>query len=109
MISASAESLKNRAEHWQQQVGQGDVIPELSTVGGGSLPEETLPTYVLSLDIPRVDTFAVRLRRAEPPVIGRVQGGRLLLDPRTVLEGEDESVIHILKTILAGVNNEDRP
>jgi L-seryl-tRNA(Ser) seleniumtransferase len=109
MISASVENLKKRAEHWQQQVGQGEVIPGLSTVGGGSLPEETLPTYVLSLNIPRVDMFSARLRQAETPVIGRVQGGRLLLDPRTVLEDEDEFVIHILKTILAGVNNEDRP
>ncbi len=102
MISASMDELKKRAEGWQRQVG-GEVIEERSTIGGGSLPEETLPTYVLSFDIPRVDQFAARLRQAKPALIARVQNGRLLLDPRTVLQEEDDQVVEIIKTRITGV------
>lgn len=108
MISASIVKLKQRAENWQQQIGVGEVVEERSTVGGGSLPEETLPTFVLSFNIPRVDVFAAQLRQGKPAVIGRVQSGRLLLDPRTVLEEEDEQLINTMKTHIAGVINEIR-
>jgi len=107
MISISTGELKQRAVYWRQQIGSGEVVEERSTVGGGSLPEETLPTFVLSFNIARVDAFAAQLRQAKPALIGRVQGGRLLLDPRTVLENEDEILIKIMKTHIAGVSNEN--
>jgi len=109
MISANVSRLRQRAENWQRRLNLGEVVPGKSTIGGGSLPEETLPTFVLSLSIPRVDHFAARLRGAMVPVITRVQGGRLLLDPRTVLEEEDHRLIEILTTTLAGAYNEVRP
>ena len=101
MISTSVGEVKQRAFRWQQLVG-GEIVEERSTVGGGSLPEETLPTFVLSFQIPRVDQVAARLRIAQPSLIARVQGGRLLLDPRTVLPEEDEKVIEIIKTHITG-------
>ena len=107
MISISTGELKQRAEYWRQQIGSGEVVEERSTVGGGSLPEETQPTFVLSFNIPRVDAFAAQLRQAKPALIGRVQGGKLLLDPRTVLENEDEILIKTMKTHIAGVTNEN--
>ena len=108
MISADLSALRQRAENWQRALNMGEVVPGESTIGGGSLPEETLPTFVLSLSIPRVDSFAARLRRAKIPVIARLQGGHLLLDPRTVFEEEDQTLVDILKTTLAGENNEVR-
>ena len=107
MISIPLGELKRRAGYWQQQIGSGEVLEERSTVGGGSLPEETLPTFVLSFNIPRVDAFAAQLRQAKPALIGRVQGGRLLLDPRTVLENEDGQLIKTMKIHIAGVMNEN--
>lgn len=108
MISADVSILRQRAENWQRRLNLGEVVPGESTIGGGSLPEETLPTFVLSLSIPRVDHFAAQLRGAKIPVITRVQGGRLLLDPRTVLEEEDHRLIEILTTTLTGADNEVR-
>lgn len=102
MISADAEYLYQRVEDWQQRLGQGEVLPSLSTVGGGSLPEETLPTFVLALNLPRVDLAASRLRRSATPVVARVQGGKLLLDPRTVLFEEEERLMEQLTLVLAG-------
>jgi L-seryl-tRNA(Ser) seleniumtransferase len=103
MISVSAHELRVRAESWQQQLGRGEVLPARSTVGGGSLPEETLPTYVLALDIPRADLVASQLRKCATPVIARVRDGKLLLDPRTVLADEEIPLIQQLNLILAGV------
>lgn len=51
MIAQSAETIKIRASRWQDTLQVGNVIPSLSTVGGGSLPGETLPTFVLALEV----------------------------------------------------------
>jgi L-seryl-tRNA(Ser) seleniumtransferase len=102
MISATPATLKQRAENWQHELNCGQVIPSQSTVGGGSLPEETLPTFVLALDFPRADLAAKKLRQAAVPVIGRVQEGRLLLDPRTVLPDEETLLLQTLKTTFIG-------
>lgn len=109
MISSTTEGIKQRAENWQRSIGMGEVLAERSTIGGGSLPEETLPTFVLALALPKIDAFAKRLRLAQPAIIGRVQGRRLLLDPRTVLEEEDAQLIQAVKTQLIGDQIENRP
>jgi len=106
MIAARPEEIRARAENWQRRLGAGEVLPAQSTVGGGSLPEETLPTFVLALNFPRADQAAARLRKADTPLISRVQGGQLLLDPRTVLEDDEDRLITTLKNLLAGDNNE---
>jgi L-seryl-tRNA(Ser) seleniumtransferase len=102
MISADAQLLRQRADVWQQRLGQGEVLYAQSTVGGGSLPEEMLPTFVLALHIPHIEQAAARLRKGSTPVIARVQDGKLLLDPRTVLLEEEDQLIEQLNLILAG-------
>jgi L-seryl-tRNA(Ser) seleniumtransferase len=64
------------------------VQPAHSAVGGGSFPGAVLPTTVVVLDPGAMgaDGLALRLRLAEPPVVARVAGGRVLLDPRTLPE-----------------------
>jgi L-seryl-tRNA(Ser) seleniumtransferase len=102
MISADAQLLRQRADVWQQRLGQGEVLYAQSTVGGGSLPEEMLPTFVLALQLPHIEQAAARLRKGSTPVIARVQDGKLLLDPRTVLLEEEDQLIEQLNLILAG-------
>ena len=70
-----------------------------STVGGGSLPGETLPTWLLALDLPQPNEVAAFLRRATTPVIVRIQQDRLILDPRTVDPAEDATLLNILLTL----------
>ena len=71
-----------------------------STIGGGSLPGETLPTTLLALDAVQVplplDVLAKRLRLRPIPIITRIMHDALLLDPRTVLEEQDDEVIQAL-------------
>jgi L-seryl-tRNA(Ser) seleniumtransferase len=71
------------------------VEKDFSRVGGGAMPITELPTTIVSIS-PRhisLDEFTSRLRRYTPAVIGRVQDNRLLLDPRTVLDGEEELLV----------------
>ncbi len=97
MISASPGTIQKRAETWKSTLGLGDVIPSLSTVGGGSLPEETLPTYVLALAVRSPNRFLDRLRQCRPPVIGRLEEDHVIFDPRTVLEGQDPELIAAIR------------
>lgn len=103
MISATVESLHRRVETWRQHLEAhgllATILPGESTVGGGSLPGETLPTVCLALDLPHPDDAAARLRRAETPVIGRIQQGFLLFDPRTVAPEEDVALINVLLSL----------
>jgi L-seryl-tRNA(Ser) seleniumtransferase len=86
MMSLTLEQVKVRAEAWRDTLGQGDVIKSESAVGGGSLPEESTPTFVLALDVKSPDKFLKKLREANPPVIARTENDRVLFDPRTVLD-----------------------
>ena len=97
MISASEDQLRLRAEGWIEQLGAGDVVPGRSTVGGGSLPEETLPTALVALDSRHPNKFADRLREADPPIVARVENDRVVLDPRTVLPHQEEQLLIGLK------------
>lgn len=107
MLGASAESLASRARAWQSRLMErgvaAEVVPAASTVGGGSLPGEQLATTVLAITARRGGAADLlrRLREHEPPVIGRIVEERVLLDPRTVLPGEDEVVIAAVLAALA--------
>ena len=99
MMSLSLEQIKTRAEAWQNDIGQGEVIASESTVGGGSLPEECVATFVLALDVKSPDRFISKLRQANPPVVARTEENRVLFDPRTVLD--DGLFLQALKRVLA--------
>ena len=99
MISTPLEEIRDRAEQWQSALGQGQVIPGQSMVGGGSLPGESLPTFLLALTPRHPDQFLKRLRQFPVPVIARVEKDQVVFDPRTVLGGQDEMVIQSLKTL----------
>ncbi len=103
MISITPESLRARASRWAEIIGTGQVIPGVSTVGGGSLPEETLPTFLLALHVPQPNRFLARLRKARPPVIARILDGAVVFDPRTVLPGEEGALLVGLQNALANV------
>jgi L-seryl-tRNA(Ser) seleniumtransferase len=100
MIAAPLDDLRRRAEAWCQALGTGEVIPGESTVGGGSLPEETLPTFLLAVPARSPDRLAERLRQGQPPVIARVQAERLVLDPRSVLPEQDDQLLEALRAAI---------
>ncbi len=96
MISTPPDVLKKRAQAWADHLGYGEVIPSRSTVGGGSLPEETLPTWALALDTDKPNTLSKRLRLETPAIITRIEEDRVLLDPRTILPEQEEMLLQVL-------------
>ena len=101
MIAASLPALERRANRWQGYFGSAaKVVKGESTIGAGSLPGETLPTWLVSLKLPKgkgtADALATRLRESNPPVVGRIENDRVVLDPRTVLPNEDRLLTKVV-------------
>jgi L-seryl-tRNA(Ser) seleniumtransferase len=111
MISMSIEELDRRVKWWEQALGgEARVIPGETMIGGGSLPGGTLPTKLIVIggeSKHKQRNVALEIYRMmshqEVPVIGRISEGVLLLDPRTVLPEEDETVIKSLRDIAASI------
>ena len=96
LLRASAADVRRRAAMWLVKLAdrgvEAELVEDSSAVGGGSLPEHAMPTVLLALRGP-ASKLADALRRGEPPVIARIVGDRCCLDARTVLRGEDETLI----------------
>jgi L-seryl-tRNA(Ser) seleniumtransferase len=105
MISTPLAAIEGRARAWATAAGErASVVDGRSMVGGGSLPEESLPTKLLAVSGgsgSEIEGLARRLRLGEKPVVGRVEHDRLLLDPRTVDPREDEDLLRQLRTALS--------
>jgi L-seryl-tRNA(Ser) seleniumtransferase len=100
-LSEIEETAHTWAAQWQEQLLPAQVLAGHSTVGGGSLPGATLPTHLVSLATDNPDQLAAALRAHHPPVIGRIQDGRFLIDPRTVLPNQVPTLIQaVIKTYL---------
>jgi L-seryl-tRNA(Ser) seleniumtransferase len=97
MISMPLEVVQRRARRWARAIGApARIVDGRSMVGGGSLPEESLPTRLVAVAPPSeasVTELARRLRLGQPPVVARIEREELLLDPRTVLPAEDASLV----------------
>jgi L-seryl-tRNA(Ser) seleniumtransferase len=103
-IAWTPDELLARASAWRDALALPgvEVIEARSAVGGGTLPGVTLPTFALALPLGDPDGTAARLRACDPPVVARIEGGRVLLDPRTVLPGEDEAVLSAIRAAARG-------
>ncbi|MBN1316938.1 MAG: L-seryl-tRNA(Sec) selenium transferase [Anaerolineales bacterium] len=103
MIAATAEKIRSISRRWARILSRNgmtvQVVAGKSTVGGGSLPGAMLPTWLVSIEHPNLDEFAARLRTAGTPVIGRIEDDRLLLDPRTILPGQEKPLLETIKRI----------
>jgi L-seryl-tRNA(Ser) seleniumtransferase len=90
MISLPLSEIAQQAQMFAQQLQAAgftaEVIAGQSTVGGGSLPGETLPTKLVALTVSNPDDFLARLRRGDPPVVARIENDRVLFDLRTVMD-----------------------
>jgi L-seryl-tRNA(Ser) seleniumtransferase len=98
MITMRAERIRVRAERMSNQLigWDVDVRPGLSIIGGGSTPEQALPTWLLTIGVPDPVQFEEELRLGTPAVVGRMEDDRLVLDLRTVFEEEEEELIGAL-------------
>ena len=99
MISMPLNDVKARAKKWAAELGAGSVVESEATVGGGSLPGESFPSYTLELSVKSPDRFLKKLRGQNPPVIARTENDKVLLDPRTVLPEQDNALLSVLHSL----------
>jgi len=105
MIAASLDELRARADRAAAAIGGGSAVDVRSTVGGGSLPGETLPSVALAIapdDAPgrSVDRLLATLRTGTPAVVGRIERGVALFDLRTVDPAADDALIEAIRSAL---------
>ncbi len=110
MLTESEETVKRRAVRLGRILKGLDklevrVIKERARPGGGSFPELELPTYCVSLKHEEIEAEELSkiLRNSDPPVIGRIKEGRLLLDMRTVSEEEVPLIAGVFRSALGKV------
>jgi L-seryl-tRNA(Ser) seleniumtransferase len=90
MLDASEDVLSRRAERLRELIGgTAEIVRAVAKVGGGALPLLELegPVVALAANADPV-AIACSLRAADPPVVGRIHDGRVLLDPRTLSDDE---------------------
>ena len=108
MIGAGAEALRARARRLAEKLAPVAglalaVVEGDSVIGGGAAPGLTIPSCLLHVRVDGrgAEALEALLRRAEPPVIGRIDQDRLLLDLRTVQPDEDDALAAVLASLAA--------
>ena len=101
MIALTADEIRARAERLTSGLPV-EIIPGESVIGGGSTPDQSLPTYLIALACAGANEAERRCRAHEPPVIARIENNRLVFDLRTVLPEEEPELALVLRTLAAG-------
>ncbi len=106
MIAVSTDELAARAGAMAKTIGvKAETVPGNSALGGGTLPTDELPTTLVSVDpasvVGEAEEVARRLRTGTPAVMVRIEGGRVLLDLRTVPSARD---VDIAKAVAAALS-----
>jgi L-seryl-tRNA(Ser) seleniumtransferase len=104
MISLMPESIRARALALVETLKgvEAEVIEGSSVIGGGSTPEQSIPTWLIAIAAPGLSAIERRLRLHDPPVVVRIEDGRVMIDLRTVLPDEEPE---LTAAILAAVRN----
>ena len=104
MLTARVDSLEARAttlvNTLRARGHQGEVVVSESSVGGGAFPTARIPSRAIAVTS-NAERLEAALREGDPAVIGRIEDGRLLLDLRSVLPGEDAALAAAVAKALA--------
>lgn len=100
MLARTAASCREEAAQIAAAIPGARVEADVSYSGGGALAEEELPTAVVAVPHPKPDQVVAALRRGQPPIVARVAGGAVRVDPRTLLPGEGAIVAERLAALV---------
>jgi L-seryl-tRNA(Ser) seleniumtransferase len=101
MLRQSEAVVASRAARLQALLGCGTIEPTDAFAGGGSLPEERIPSHALAIHAEiGVDALAERLRAGDPAVVSRIHEGRLLLDMLAVADADLDDLAGALRAVL---------
>jgi len=95
MIRQTAGEVRRRAQALLKKIPDfpAEIIEGESVIGGGSTPEQPLPTFLIAVAAPHSAEVEKRLRSGHPPIIARIENSRLLFDLRTVFQEEEELLL----------------
>jgi L-seryl-tRNA(Ser) seleniumtransferase len=107
MLRETDASLRSRSAELEDALRTGGLTgakagPSEGAVGGGTFPEVALPSWAVRVPVPDPDQAAHVLRRGRPPVVGRVEDDRLVLDVRTVQPWEMDALVRAVVGALVG-------
>jgi L-seryl-tRNA(Ser) seleniumtransferase len=108
MLRRDASEIARHAKRLASQVSKTvsgvavSTLPGSSQMGSGSLPTQNLPTTLVALRPGKLsaEALAKRLRQYRTPVFARIQSDQVLIDPRTLLSGNDKTILEALVEIL---------
>ena len=111
MMRLSREQIARRAEALVAQIASAQTKPPKlklslcdgeSVIGGGAAPSAVLPTRLIALSHAELsaDELSTRLRASDPPVIARVEEGRVLIDLRTVFPEQDSQLLQVMNSLI---------
>jgi L-seryl-tRNA(Ser) seleniumtransferase len=110
MLGADVQELSERAESMASALSEAgvsaEVVDGMGAVGGGTYPGVTLDSAVVALPTTGAGAseVAARLRAGSPPVVARIVSDRVVLDPRTVLPGQEVDVIRVVVEAIGPVS-----
>jgi L-seryl-tRNA(Ser) seleniumtransferase len=110
LLAAPLDELRRRAESLATQlrsivgVASARVRDDVSRVGGGSLPDQTLATRVVEIEATGLGDapLAERLRTGSPAVVGRLHAGKIVFDVRTIFPDQDAELVAAVRQAVAG-------
>jgi L-seryl-tRNA(Ser) seleniumtransferase len=109
MLTLPVEVLEKKAGHLATMLktaGGGrmevEIVKGTSRAGGGSLPLADLPTFCVRVRVPPISVNRVErlLRGGQPPIIGRIEDDRFIMDVRTIEEQEYDIIVQAFESIL---------
>jgi L-seryl-tRNA(Ser) seleniumtransferase len=98
MIRMNADEIRARAEHMRARLLHLEIMEGKSVAGGGSTPDQSLPTWLLAVPGNAV-AVERNLRKNNPPIIARIEADRVVIDLRTVFEEEEAALIAALSAL----------
>jgi L-seryl-tRNA(Ser) seleniumtransferase len=105
MLQAPVSEVEDRARRLAAELArvapglEVDAAPSVARSGGGTLPTREIPSFAVRLGGTDAESLAERLRAADTPVVGRVHEGRLWLDARTLLPGDEEVIVRAVRGV----------
>jgi L-seryl-tRNA(Ser) seleniumtransferase len=104
MIRQPAEAIRERAARFLERLPQvaAEIVPGRSVIGGGATPEQSLPTWLIAVTCRDLPAAERSLRAYDPPVVARIEDGRLVLDLRTVFPEEEDDLAAALRSFRNG-------
>ena len=103
MISKSKEDMLKIVKNWKDKLDYGflDIEKSKAMIGGGSMPEQHVNSYSLSINFDSLSInasqFSKKMINKPTPLIGRVKDNKFILDPRTLLDKQDVEVLKLLE------------